>query len=290
MAVDENIYNKIYSNAHIVPGYDRYYRFANDVLKVRNPFLFLSEIEDTYWSIYHFVKEHNKQVNPKILEVGCGLGYLTYSLNKDGYNALGLDISEKAVAEAKKKYGDYYVCADVHDFARQNHGQFDIVILTEVIEHIPNPKNFVSSLKSLLSSSGKLLITTPSKDAEPDASQYWNTELPPVHLWWFSKNSFKELASSLNMNCDFIDFTPFVSRQTNYPKLSDPWRTQTLNRNGQVLFTVDHSDIKHSLKRGLIDAGLMTYFKRVIKILRKDTSSIPATKITAILTIDNGQP
>ena len=55
LEIDENLYNKIYSKAKELPGYDRYHRFSEDVLKVQNPLSFLAETEDTYWAVYNYL-------------------------------------------------------------------------------------------------------------------------------------------------------------------------------------------------------------------------------------------
>jgi len=284
LEVDENLYNFIYLNAQHIPGYDRYYRYADDVLLVKDPLKFLAESEDTYWSISHFIKKVNKQPNPKILEVGCGLGYLTYALVHEGYDATGIDISEQAVTEASRRYGNNYERVDIYELVRSQHKTYDIVIMTEVIEHIPDPKGFILTLKSLLSENGSLLITTPSKDVDDNKSQYWNTELPPVHLWWFSEKSFIQLSKAIHMNVAFIDYNLYLKKQINYPVAKMAWRTQTLGDNGKVLFQMPHHPIRYALKRKLIDFNLLSGLKSVILSLKKSNPAVKAQRLTAIFT------
>ena len=42
------------------------------------------------------------------MEVGCGLGYLTYALDKSQFNVTGIDISNKAIELAIKRFGNLY--------------------------------------------------------------------------------------------------------------------------------------------------------------------------------------
>jgi SAM-dependent methyltransferase len=140
----------------------------------------------------------------RILEVGSGLGYLTYSLVKAGYDAKGLDISESAVKQASGRFGNYYLCGDVRQLAISDQGKYDYVISTEVIEHIDDPSGFMGAILSLLKPGGKAIITTPGKSAYPD-DIIWASDLPPVHLWWFSEESIKYIASQLNASVKFID-------------------------------------------------------------------------------------
>lgn len=209
--VDSNdIYQMIYKEGCKVPGYDRYWTYQKEVLKQEFPLEYLANADPVYWGIKNALKNKIKApADAKIIEIGCGLGYLTYSLQKSGYHAtIGLDISEEAVQKAKNTLGDYYICADLYEYAKTNKGSFDIVILTEVIEHVENPLEFISLLVLLLNDTGTIIMTTPNKSFFP-VKAIWKTELPPVHCWWFSEDSIRYIAKRLNMNCSFTDFTQY---------------------------------------------------------------------------------
>jgi SAM-dependent methyltransferase len=143
-----------------------------------------------------------------LLEVGSGLGYLTYSLAKSGYNIRGLELSTKAVAAAQKRYGDLYDAGDLFELTRSAPGAYDVVILTEVIEHLSDPLSFLAAARGLLAPGGVILLTTPNKSLYPPTS-YWQTDNPPVHLWWFSEASMRQMAIGLGMQIHFGDFTAF---------------------------------------------------------------------------------
>ena len=117
------IYENIYKNGSKVPGYNRYWRYAEFVHKFKYPFRYLAETSETYWGVREFLSGSGiKKESLKILEIGSGLGYLTYSLNKENYNAIGLDISQTAVDHAIETFGNHYICADLFDYARLNPG------------------------------------------------------------------------------------------------------------------------------------------------------------------------
>lgn len=96
--INLNIYDKIYSNINF-PGYDRYLEFAKKIKLKKDPLHYLASQEEIYFACEFFLKNKPKQ---KILEIGCGYGYLTYALNKEGHNTTGIDISKKAIQFAKK--------------------------------------------------------------------------------------------------------------------------------------------------------------------------------------------
>lgn len=213
---DEAIYNHIYRQAASVPGYTRYYRFAALVTKVPRPLDVLSNLENVYWAIRESLRIcFNEKKNISIIEIGSGLGYLTYSLNKAGYATKGLDLSSEAVAHAKDMYGDLYEAGDLFIVAEQQKGMYDCVVMTELIEHVENPKQFIIAALSLLKSGGKLIMTTPNKSVT-EKGTIWQSDVPPVHVWWFAEESISKLATSLGKQYTFLDFTPFTSKFFDY--------------------------------------------------------------------------
>lgn len=238
--VNERIYDNIYSKSEIVPGYNRYELYASTITKEKKALDYLADKEAMYFAVREILSQ-TKGSNKKILEVGSGLGYLTYAIAREGYDITGLDISDDAIRKAEKRFGKNYVCADVYNYALGNHRKFDWVILTEVIEHVPLPNSFCKALVSLLKPGGKLIISTPNKSAFP-IREYWNTELPPVHLTWFSEESFKVISEQLELSVSFFDFTDFNKSHFDFTKYKyyesynkRHKRVPTLNAEGAVL-------------------------------------------------------
>lgn len=210
--VTSAIYENIYKNAVRVPGYNRYWRYSRFIKKFPNPFEFLTESAEAYWGVKEALSlTSDTEKKLKILEVGSGLGYLTYSLVKANYDVVGLDISQTAVTRAKEMFGDHYICSDLFEFAGTNTGSFDIVVLTEVIEHVENPLDFITSIIKLLKPGGRAIITTPNKSFFPE-DIIWATDLPPVHCWWFSEESIRYMASGLKVDLSFINFNNYYKK------------------------------------------------------------------------------
>jgi SAM-dependent methyltransferase len=211
---DNKLYNAIYGNVARTPGYSRYHSLADELLQARDPLKYIADTEECYYAI---VKTLNERVldksRTKICEVGCGQGYLTYSLLKSGFDCTGVDISENAVALARQRYGDHYFCGNVNDFCNLN-GKLDIVVATELIEHLENPVQFIRALFSALGEHGIIVLTTPNKP--PRSRQIWDTELPPVHLWWFTRTGLAAMAKQLHCDIDYVDFTDFYKANPHY--------------------------------------------------------------------------
>ena len=122
-----------------------------------------------------------------------------------------LEISQEAVDQATASFGPLYICTDVYEFAEENAGRYDAIILTEVIEHIEDPLKFTKVLSLLLKEGGGIIMTTPNKSFYPLFTN-WETDLPPVHCWWFSENSLEYVAEKLSMSVSFVDFVDYYKK------------------------------------------------------------------------------
>ncbi|MBU1136276.1 MAG: class I SAM-dependent methyltransferase [Nanoarchaeota archaeon] len=206
----EKIYEKIYSNKKM-PSYRRYYKYSKEIKKQKNPLRFLSDTESSYFPVYNFLKDKSCL---DILEIGCGYGYLTYALNFSGHKATGVDVSKNAIKSALKNFGDFYKNSDINSFKRKNSKKFDLIIATELIEHLHNPTKFIGDCLKLLKKNGKIIITTPNKDYMRKKS-FWQTDLPPVHVFWLSHESFKKLSKKHNLKLEFFDFKNYFPNNWN---------------------------------------------------------------------------
>lgn len=207
MQSESLLYEHIYQNVQRVPGYARYFELAQEVLNARDPLQHIKHKEDCYFGVIDYLEKNVVDRKELILEVGCGQGYLTYALNRAGFHAVGLDISREVVALAKDKFGDHYHCGTLAEFVENQVVKPKYVICTELIEHLEDPARFISDILSLIGSDGRLIVTTPNK-TERDLS-IWDTESPPVHLWWFSRDSLRAMAKGANAHVAFVDVSDF---------------------------------------------------------------------------------
>eukprot|EP00096_Caligus_rogercresseyi_P012724 TRINITY_DN5429_c0_g1_i1.p1 TRINITY_DN5429_c0_g1~~TRINITY_DN5429_c0_g1_i1.p1 ORF type:complete len:245 (-),score=70.16 TRINITY_DN5429_c0_g1_i1:95-829(-) len=103
----------------------------------------------------------------RILDVGCGGGILSEPLARLKGRVTGLDVVEENVRLASARItpeleGNLsYVHSTLEDFDAEHKGdKFDVVVASEVLEHVDNPGSFISHCSSLLKDSGSLFITT----------------------------------------------------------------------------------------------------------------------------------
>lgn len=117
----------------------------------------------------HFV---NKYVvdRKNIIDIGCGAGTLCFYIANKGINVLGIDISSSAINVCQKSSRslnlDKLAKFKVVNFPEESVGEkFDLVILTEVIEHINNDSLALEKIFNMLNKGGVAIITTPSLNA-----------------------------------------------------------------------------------------------------------------------------
>lgn len=182
-------------------GYDRYFEIFKNVKSAVDPLLFLAKRQPEYLSIIDFVRGKK---GLKILEVGCGLGYLTYALNQSGHPTKGIDISSKSIDLARKEFGDFFINLAIEDL-EEDGNKFDLIIATELIEHLKDPRAFLCKCNRLLNPKGALILTTPNKDYYGN-NYLWNTELPPLHLSWIGRRGLQKLGESVGFSVDFFNY------------------------------------------------------------------------------------
>ena len=217
----EKLYDLIYENKERIKGYNRYFRYSKEIKFQRDPFKYLAFQESAYFGVWKTLHRVKNPGTFKVLEVGAGLGYLTYALKHAGFDVLGIDISEKVVEQAKLEFGELFKCLDIFEYAKITDQSYDYIVMTEVIEHVPEPAEFIRVLLSLLSEKGKLIVTTPNKGLY-NVGTVWASDIPPVHLWWLSEESLKNISSITESKVEFLSFEDFYKKNVDIVDIGDP--------------------------------------------------------------------
>ena len=208
---DLEIYNIIYSRPDDFRGYERYSYYSKRVRNHGDPLDFLASSSPTYWGVRSALGLAGASSGARVLDFGCGLGYLTHALVRAGFDARGLEFSPAAVAFASRIFGPSYIQGNEDDILSRRLGLFDGVLLVEVLEHVQDPYKLLTSCKGLLKPNGFLIVTTPNKTfARP--TEVWQTDLPPVHLYWFSEKGMESMAERLGMGIQLVDYSGMSRR------------------------------------------------------------------------------
>jgi len=109
---------------------------------------------------YHKFFIDNINSEDIVLDVGCGNGSLTYDIAKKAKKVIGIDSNKKNIRIAKEKYLSSNIKYIIRDVTTCNFDQnFDVIVLSNVLEHIENRIEFLKKVKSL---APKILIRVPT--------------------------------------------------------------------------------------------------------------------------------
>lgn len=116
-------------------------------------------------AIEKYIKEnHFNKRSVKILDIGCGTGfYLTFPLMSLGYNIIGVDPDLESIEYAKRINiypNGSFIKSELKDLSSYN--IFDIIICSEVLEHVEDPETFLYILKTKLKYNGIIILTIPN--------------------------------------------------------------------------------------------------------------------------------
>lgn len=100
----------------------------------------------------------------RVLDVGCGNGYLANWFAEQGCSVVGIDPSGTGMEQARKAYPRVrfeQLVADRHLLEKLGEPAFDIAVSTEVVEHLYAPRDWARGILECLRPGGRLLCTTP---------------------------------------------------------------------------------------------------------------------------------
>lgn len=142
-----------------------------------------------------------------VMNVGCANGRLCWHMNQMGYKVISTDYETteetRQIMESYKDELDYHNTCNIFDLSTYPVESADVVICSEVLEHLPNYKEAFANLLKLTNK--KLIITFPHlKSFNP------NKPLPYGHCNWWSDdgslysnvNEYVEMASPYSITIE----------------------------------------------------------------------------------------
>ena len=129
----------------------------------------------------------------EVLDVGCGLGQFVEVANNSGWIAEGLELSKGAVDFARRQGLAVQELDFLSEAIKPN--SYDMVTLFEVIEHVPNPAEFLYRAGEVVRPGGLVYLTTPNF-ASLDRFLFgkdWKI-IHPEHLTYFTPRTLRDLS------------------------------------------------------------------------------------------------
>lgn len=143
----------------------------------------------------------------RVCDLGCGNGFMAARLAELGHDVVGVDASESGIAIARANFPQPAFVQAVIDSAlreRAGLGEFDLVVSSDVIEHLYRPADLIEAADALLGPNGQLLIGTPYhgylKNVVLSVSGKMDTHFEVLHdgghIKFFSKETLSRLLKS----------------------------------------------------------------------------------------------
>ena len=137
---------------------------------------------------------------PKLLEVGCANGIEIYYMQQLGFDCYGQEIDSHSSALAQKLVGENRVYTGFLENSAYMDESFDIVICSQVIEHVPNPDVIIKSINKCLKKGGILAIDTPNFGGPSFKllKDKWKNTMPGDHISMFTPRTLSSLLAINN--------------------------------------------------------------------------------------------
>lgn len=157
------------------------------------------------------------QPGERVLEVGCGSGSYTRELARIGARVTATDYAPSPLAQAQRNVGSLasdvaFRLEDAQNLSLPDAG-FDKVLMSEVLEHVPNPDRAIAEAARVLRAGGLLVASTPSHFSPMNVAYGVKRRVRRYafneHLHEFTPGSFRRLVAS-HLEVESLEFANFV--------------------------------------------------------------------------------
>lgn len=192
-----------------------------------------------------------------ILDVGCAMGFFMEEAQKMGFTPYGIEISKYAGHKAQENFGNRIFLESVEKFCQKwpkspvfKNLSFDIIIFSDIIEHVRDPRGILINLRKVLKNDGIIIIQTGDADSlwAKIMKKNWHFFAPPQHLYFFSKKTLKEMLTQSGFKVIYVykegkyvslRYILHMTQYMNIPKIGDYLYKLTANSPiGKIPFLV----------------------------------------------------
>lgn len=136
----------------------------------------------------------------RLLEIGCAMGFFLQAAQRAGWQAQGVELSDYAASVAQEQFGLPVMRGRLED-AQFPAASFDVVVLWDVVEHVPAPVSLMCETARVLKPDGLIALSTgdvASLVARVSGSR-WHLYNVPQHLSFFSPKTLVHLLESVGL-------------------------------------------------------------------------------------------
>lgn len=206
----------------------------------------------------------------KVLDIGCGSGMLLEYFKKNNFKVFGIEGDKTAANFTAKIIGKKNVFAgEFNDFYKKKKDNFDLIILSHILEHTANPVDFLKKNIQMLNSGGYIYIEVPYeifyKILQPGFVVY--EPILPFHLlhsYSFTPNAIFKLIEKVKLQV--VAFSIYNIGKFN-PEFMKSYKVMPAMR--LLLKQEEHIPVKFKFNKinlNLIDKKLKEINKKSFKI------------------------
>ena len=163
---------------------------------------YINQIEfktKTFKLFFSKIRQYLNQ-DSTVLEIGSYYGILGNIIKPHVNSYMGLELSKHATQYSKKKFSLNIINQSLKEFSK-NEFRFDVIIMTDVIEHLDKPFETLNLIQKNLKPNGILILSTFNIDSIIPrimrSKYYW---IFPMHKYYFSNSTLKYFLNKFNLD------------------------------------------------------------------------------------------
>ncbi len=242
--------NRAVGNLGLIKGYDLFKcdnctviycpkekKYDNNIFEIWDREEF--EKDESIYEIFFKQKIISEKIHHKLefLDFGCAVGnFIKICREKTSWRLTGIDIASEAIEVARSRglNCDFY-SGDGLGVLKKLNKKFDIIFCAHALEHVDNPRRYISELKKYLNEQGLLYIELPS---ERWSVGYWLRlnfsrkkmykifeSHPDGHRYLYNKKSAKMLTKGIyNTKIYYSNYPPLATIKDIFKGKNTPYR------------------------------------------------------------------
>ena len=157
------------------------------------------------------------QTTEKVLEIGSGKGAFLRKAKQKGVNIFGAELN-KSQAQKLNQEGFVVYDENLSALAENRKETFDVVCSFQVLEHVPNPKEFIEDSLKLLKVGGRLIVSVPNHDSFLGLDDENFLDMPPHHMGLWDEKSLMSLEDIFPLKVKSVHLEPLQDYHKDYYK------------------------------------------------------------------------
>jgi SAM-dependent methyltransferase len=134
------------------------------------------------------------------LDVGCAAGFLVAAAEREGWQAVGVDVSDWSTRFAREQLGLDARTGNLEDLDFE--APFDLIVMSHVLEHLPDPLRTLKVIYEILKPGGLLLVRGPNVGSFDRLwhGRSWRGYELPLHFYHFDIATYRRIMSQAGLN------------------------------------------------------------------------------------------